>query len=378
VALAAFLLVCHSSALPAREGPIQVILTNGSQGPLAQVPVYVTVTGVDGAGRFLHLDSSGQFLPCLASDNAVPRDGTTWCAYSQPLVSPALPMDPGPGVAGGRLYLSIGAPLLLRVEPATGALVQPDPANPTDPNAAILFDWVEFTLDATGFHGNTTCVDQFALPITLEALDGAGGSTGQVGLLERRTDLLRSYLAEVPPAFGALADPRGLRILAPGHAPPGPLRAWLAPYLQEQWERYRTEPLVLTPDEGTFTGWVQPGGQLTFTRPGDPETYSIQAMPTTLETFRCDGVLAQGSPLDKVLGAQVGALLNRHLLERPLDWRSAGFFYQAGPCNAYAAFWHRHGLDHLAYGFPYDDVAGQATLVHLANPAQLRIGFRVD
>ena len=89
-------------------------------------------------------------------------------------------------------------------------------------------------------------------------------------------------------------------------------------------------------------------------------------------------MLARGSTLEKVLGAQLGALLNRHLLQRPLDWTNPALYYQTSPCNAYAAFWHQHGLGRLAFGFPYDDVAGQATLIHLANPAELRIGFRLD
>ena len=149
---------------------------------------------------------------------------------------------------------------------------------------------------------------------------GRGGTTGQVGLAERRSDLLREYLAAVPAPFRELEDPGGLRITAPGHAAAGPLLSWLDPYIQAMWDLYRTEPLVLTPAEGTFAGTVQPGGQFVFTRAGDPGTYVIQGRPTTPEAFRCDGVLARGSTLEKVLGAQLGALLNRHLLQRPLDW----------------------------------------------------------
>jgi len=361
-------------ALVAQAGAIQFSLTNATQGPLARQQVFVTVTGLGPDGQFEHLDPDGQFQPCLPSDNTVPRGGSTWCPYSFPLGRvPSFTLAAGQAVAGGRLYLSFGSPLYLRVDPDSGGLVQPEPANPSDPNAAILFDWVEFTLDATGLYANTTCVDQFAVPITLEALDGSGASTGTVGLQERRSELVRDYLAEVPAPFRALAGE--LRITAPGHAGPGPLRAWLDDYIAEMWERYRTEPLVLA---GPFIGGVQPGGALAFTRPGDPAQYLIQAMPTTLEAFRCDGVLAQGSPLEKALGAQVAALLNRHLLQSPLDWGDPALYYQGSPCNAYAAFWHRHGLGRKAYGFPYDDVNDQAALIHCANPGEVRLGFRID
>ena len=34
-------------------------------------------------------------------------------------------------------------------------------------------------------------------------------------------------------------------------------------------------------------------------------------------------------------------------------------FYQSGPANYYAQFWHQQGINQLAYGFDYDDVYGQ-------------------
>ena len=35
-------------------------------------------------------------------------------------------------------------------------------------------------------------------------------------------------------------------------------------------------------------------------------------------------------------------------------------FYQAAPANYYAQFWHANAIDAVAYGFPYDDDAGQS------------------
>jgi len=357
------------------QTPLRLAFSNRTRGPLAERPVYVTVTAQDDAGRFLRMDGAGAFHPCLPADNTVPLAGRLWCAYSFPLPG-AVDLDPGPDLRGGRIYLSIGAPLWLRVDAATGGLVQPDPDNGEDPNRHTLFDWAEFALDRSGLHANTTCVDQFGLPLTLRVRGRDGTVAGPVGLAGSRSDLMRDFKATVPPAFRRLVQ--DLRICAPGHAPEGPLRRHLDGYIREMWERYRREPLVLTPDQGTFTGHVEPGGVLVFTRPGDPERHLIRAMPTTLEAFRCDGPLAQGTALEKVLGAQLAAMLNRHILETPSRWRDASSYYAAGPANAYARFWHQRGLGGKAYGFPYDDVNDQATLIHAADPEELDIGFRID
>jgi len=265
-----------------------------------------------------------------------------------------------------------------RVDPATGGLVQPDLSNPSDPNAGTTFDWMEFALDDSGFHGNTTCVDQFGLPITLQAVDRGGTPTQKVGLPQRRSDLLRAFRSAVPTAFQGLVSEGGLRITSPGHASSGPLATYLDDYIRAMWRRYRTEPLVLTPEEGTFTGRVDTIGRLVFRREGDPCPYVIKAMPTTLEAFRCDGPLSSGNSLERVLGAQIGAMLNRHLLDQPSLWRNALVNYESSPSNSYAEFWHRQGLGRKAYGFAYDDVNDEATLIYSADPEEIRIGFRID
>ena len=373
----AALAMVFSSILPTRAASTRFTLTNNSQGREASTAIYVTVTGCDRLGRYLHMDSQGRFHPCLTSDNTVERGGTTWAPYSFPM-GRGFNLDRSQELLGGRLYLSVGAPLWLRVDPATGGLVQPDLANPTDPNLATTFDWMEFALDASGFHGNTTCVDQFGLPITLQAVDRGGVPTQRVGLPQRRSDLMREFQAAMPIAFQGLVGEGGLRITSPGHAPSGPLATHLDEYISAMWRKYRTEPLVLTPDEGIFTGRVDAAGRLVFKREGDPCPYVIKAMPTTMEAWRCDGPLSSGNALERVLGAQIGAMLNRHLMEQPSQWRDALINYGTSPSNSYSEFWHQKGLGRKAYGFAYDDVNDEATLIYAADPEEIRIGFRID
>jgi hypothetical protein len=296
---------------------------------------------------------------------------------------PYLDLDRDLPLASGRIYLSVGSPVWLRVDEATGGLVQPDPANPGDPNRDLHYDWIELTLDGSGFHGNTTCVDQFGLPLTLAVTDRGDPEhpLGPVGLTEARTALFQAWRATMPPTFQDLANPAGSRILAPAHGAFGPAgagRDYLRGYIERMWARYRARPLVLKVDAGTFTGRVDAGDRFVFTRAGDAAEYVIAAKPTTQEAFLGDGVLAQGNGTERMLGAQLAALLNRHLLERPGAWRDASAYYQGEPCNHYAQFWHQHGLGHRAYGFAYDDVNDQSSSLATANPLEIRIAFRED
>jgi hypothetical protein len=43
-------------------------------------------------------------------------------------------------------------------------------------------------------------------------------------------------------------------------------------------------------------------------------------------------------------------------------------FYQAAPADYYAEFWHQNAINGLAYGFPYDDDAGQSSDISVASP----------
>jgi len=359
-------------------GRIALTFTSATQGPARDTPAFVTLIGRDAAGRFCHLDRDGRFLPCAPEDASIDRAGRPGYRYGLSLAQTrGLTLDRDLRVDGGRIYLSVGEPVWLGRDGTTGGLVEPDPANPDDPNADLRYDWVEFALDGAGFHGNTTCVDQFGLPVWLAVVDGEAGQVrGPVGLAGTRTALFRAWAAEVPEPFRQL-DAGGRRILAPSHEPALAGGAYFDPLIQAFWARYRAEPLILTPAEGTFTGQVEADGRLVFTRAGAPGTWSLARAPTTAEVFRCDGVLARGSGLEKVLGAQLAAILNRHV-EDPLRWRSAQGYYLASPCNHYARFWHAHSVDGRAYGFPYDDVSEQSSSLNAADPREIRVAFRWD
>ena len=379
------LLAALPSLLGAGPAPDRIRFTfrNATLGPSRNTPAFVTFIGRDSLGRFCHLDREGRFLPCGPGDNRVVRNGRTWCVYGLPLRDVlSLDLDRSQKVDGGRIYLSVGEPTYLRVDETSGGLVEPDPANDQDPNGPLPYDWIEFALDGTGFHGNTTCVDQFGLPVTLEVTDRGhpGQSLGPVGIAGSRADLFRAWQAEVPEPFRVLADPAGTRILAPPHAPgfrDGPLNDYFASRVAALWRRSRSVPLILTPDQGRFTGWVGGDDRLVFTREGSHGRFVIDGPPSSAEVFRCDGVLARGNATEQVLGAQLAALLNRNVAD-PLRWREPGVYYQGSPCNLYARFWHEHSLAGKAYGFAYDDVSDQSPSLATAEPEEISVTLRWD
>jgi len=372
-----------SAPAPGPEG-IRFSFSSATRGLAASETPYVVFTARDASGGFCRLDPSGAFIPCSTADNVIPRNGLNWCDYAVPMNRLGhLDLPSGFRLDSARIYFSVGSPLYLRVDEKTNGLVQPDPANPADPNAGIRYDWVELALDGTGFHGNTTSVDQYGLSVALSVVDRSDPDhpLGPVGITESRSALFEAWRAEVPPAFAGLADTANLRILAPAHATfqdTGSHGGYLREYIDQMWARYRTEPLVLTPDEGTFTGRVDGQDRIVFTREGDPATYVIAGKPTTQEAFLGNGVLAQGNGLERVLGAQIAALLNRHLLEKPGAWRDVSAYYRQAPYNYYASFWHRHSLGGKAYGFAYDDVNGQSSSLAARDPQEVRISLRWD
>ena len=66
--------------------------------------------------------------------------------------------------------------------------------------------------------------------------------------------------------------------------------------------------------------------------------------------------------------------LNRHVAGQPESVQNDPTqYYKSAPANYYAKFWHDNSVDNLAYGFPYDDDAGQSTYISHSNPQYLQV-----
>jgi len=195
------------------------------------------------------------------------------------------------------------------------------------------YDFIEFTVGTTFINVDATRVDRFGLKLAM-LLHGHDGSEQQVGenyatFQESRTATFNRFQSSVPTEFKELAT-----------------------------------------DQAPF-GIPSPGGDKAFQTGGAYANYfqsyaaaNGDTSDSTAQIFGCGGTLA-AKP-------QLCAGLNRHVAQLPSAQQSIPTnFYQAGPANYYAQFWHQNAINALQYGFPYDDYAGQSSDISVTNPQYL-------
>jgi Beta-1,3-glucanase len=234
-----------------------------------------------------------------------------------------------PIVGNGRVYFRVGAA----------------PKNLDDRTA--FWDFIEYNFAKGTWYGNTTQVDAFCIPMTIELGDK------RFGITEPRSRLFQAFKSQCPPEFKECV--KGDKwILSPcraGFGDKGPHAHYFDKYVDEIWAQYATEKP--TPS-GKFVGKVD-GQALTFTQAevnGKPVKFTCTRKPTTQEILLGTGVLGQNPAFC--------AAFNRHVAADPADWRDASKFYAQEPSNWYSKFLHEHSIDKKAYGFCYDDYADQA------------------
>jgi hypothetical protein len=307
---------------------------------------------------------------------------------------------PGDGeYHGARLWVSIGKPMTMWVNGDANGYVQPDLHNAADPNSKIPFDFVEFTYKyANGraeipFGVNLTQVDGFAVPLAL-TLHGVSNSKAERGIslnskgkigssgVASRAELIDIYLNTVSEPFRTLTRKDGDKVIslrAPyfGHNfKAGKDAGYFAPYVDKVWASY-TNPTTVS-DQPDFNAGnkyqiTSSGEKLSVTRiPVDgssPKTFLI-AKPSTEEIFKCNGPLFDVTPTaveERAFGAMMCGSLNRSVAEAEKAelWLKPDTYYQGTPKNEWSDFWHKVSIDKLAYGFGYDDTAGQSSVTIL-------------
>jgi Beta-1,3-glucanase len=240
-----------------------------------------------------------------------------------------------PANASGRMYFYLCAP--------------GEPTHCTEPRKSKYFDFLEHTIGAAQYNGNTTRVDAFGLKLAmrLRCADGFEATVGEdyATFAQSREQTFADFLASVPPAFQPLAQP-----------PNGPYR-------------------IVEPGAGGFnTGGASAGyydsfvdalwsaNGITIAKPG-PNGDGLGALPD-LEAaiFRHTGAVAGSFHAD-------GSIADPHLFD------DAATFYTAAPADYYARFWHQRGHRGKAYGFPYDDAGGYSTYVSHEDPQYMLVAI---
>ncbi|MEP7764421.1 beta-1,3-glucanase family protein [Sanguibacter sp. 25GB23B1] len=363
--------VAPAPAVAAGPSLLPFTVTNDSGRPEA---VYLYTVGVDlASGRLGYVTQDGTF--------------TAWPAGSNP-ATPAPDASIRMGGSGstavvnvpkgfsGRMYMAFGQKLDFRLTP--DGLVQPAPWSPGDPNRDILFDWSEFTYADGGLYLNSSQVDMFAVPHKVSVTDASGAtrSTGQVINNGRNNviDGIRNQPGWADTIY-TRADGTVLRVLAPGKAAETGMfdKNYLDPYINEAWNAYATKTLTVVPfahqpDTRYFGRTV--GSTMTFTDGAGRQVASFQK-PSTSDVWGCDGALS--APNDLVVGPiarTLCAAMHRTTLGR-LDTQPSGGaadFYQGEITNHYSRLVHQNMVDGKAYGFAFDDVQAQESLVSSGDP----------
>ncbi|HBF39596.1 MAG TPA: hypothetical protein DDW50_20055, partial [Firmicutes bacterium] len=316
-------------ASPSGSGVMTCRIMNGTNGAYTDSQIYWAVLGINpSTGLWCYLDLNGTLSPISTALNDasghLTKNGINYANIYHTINEQQ--WFSLPKITSGRMYLSVGSPCYIKTYD-TG-FAGPDINNSTDPNLNVYFDFIEFTINDSGYHGNTTRVDGFGFPIQHRLVNKAGDYDKTVGEYESetRSGLFTEYQNEVPDEFKSLGTVQTpYRIIAPIH---GSFAAGGA-------------------NANYFTGY---------------SGYSTQ------------DILAGTNGLQQ--NAAACAAINRHVYTLS-DWNDVSNYYLAAPANYYAKFWHTHSIDRLAYGFCYDDVNGQAAYLEVGAPKGLiiRIGW---
>ncbi|WFE66155.1 beta-1,3-glucanase family protein [Micromonospora sp. WMMD714] len=346
------------------SGGLPLTVVN-STGRFADSAIRMYVVGTDPTtGAMGYVRESGQFTPADpahngpdgAADIGVPLAGSGTTRFVLPMMS-------------GRIYFAIDGRLRFTVVTdgnGRPALQYPVGWVADDPSFGVLHDCCEFTYDATGMYCNTTTVDMFSIPLSIRLLGDVEQATGK--LVDGGRDAIFAELARQP-GFERLVV-GGLRVLAPGKGietgrfDPG----YYDGYIAETWDRYSRTDLRVRGPEGSYRGRVV-DGRLAF------DGLRAFDRPSTLNVFHCDGALA--APNDRFSGpvaAILGAGFNRSVLDQPdQPTTNRDAYYQHPVTNHYSRVLHRHSADGRAYGFPFDDVADDASYIQDVAPSEMII-----
>jgi Beta-1,3-glucanase len=224
-----------------------------------------------------------------------------------------------------------------------------DAACASDPTKSQYYDFIEHTIGANQYNGNTTRVDAFGIKIAmrLHCSDGFDVAVGEdyETFAEDRAVTFQKFLDAVPAEFKPLAQAPNApyRIVQPGAA-----------------GFDANEPNANYYDSFVDQLWAANG--ITIAKPGANGSGLASYPDLSAAIYRHVGAVAGSFDA-------TGKLLDKNL------WADASTFYTAAPADYYAQFWHAHALGGKAYGFPYDDVGGYSSYISHTNPQYMLVAI---
>ena len=347
--------------VPLRDDRIAIELNNKTNGKYSDSEIYWCILGNNANNQLCYMDKDGNMIPASESLNTVEVNGTKYANIYHTLAESDHVY--APTIRSGRMYLSYGKPVYVKFNGSTG-YAGPDLNNPGDVNANTLFEFAEFTIEGKHYWGNTTRVDYFCFPMVTRLIGGSlyGGYDNVVGDVGTRDEIFTAFKNEVPNEYKSLV--RDDRIIAPCKSTfnVGKINGnYFDNYINEFWNKYANEDLRFSSESGRFVGRVV-GNQMRFTREGDSTVYYVDK-PNTQEVLEGKGAFDRGNGVEKAIEAQLCAAFNRGVATEPDKWYTPSQYYKNSVANFYAGFFHEHSVLGKAYGFCYDDVNDQSTLL---------------
>ena len=347
--------------VPLRDDRIAIELNNKTNGKYSDSEIYWCIVGNNANNQLCYMDKDGNMIPASESLNTVEVNGTKYANIYHTLAESDHVY--APTIRSGRMYLSYGKPVYVKFVGSTG-YAGPDLNNPGDVNANTLFEFAEFTIEGKHYWGNTTRVDYFCFPMVTRLIGGSlyGGYDNVVGDVGTRDEIFNAFKNEVPNEYKSLV--RDDRIIAPCKSTfnVGKINGnYFDNYINEFWNKYANEDLRFSSESGRFVGRVV-GSQMRFTREGDSTVYYVDK-PNTQEVLEGKGAFDRGNGVEKAIEAQLCAAFNRGVATEPENWYTPSKYYKNSVSNFYAGFFHEHSVLGKAYGFCYDDVNDQSTLL---------------
>jgi hypothetical protein len=243
-----------------------------------------------------------------------------------------------PANGSGRMYFYLCSQAVTNCNPAA------------DPTKSAYWDFIEFTIGATSFNGNTTRVDAFSVKNAID-LHNADNSDQIVGedyetFCEDRAITFQKFLDETPMEFHGCSQPTSTShsaIHEPGAC------------------GFNTGGMYAT-YYNSFVDQLWTANGLTVAKPG-PNGSGLGAFPSL------------SGAIMRHVGAVAGSFTPAGKLMNNALFTDQTTFYTAAPADYYAAFWHRHAINNKAYGFPYDDSGGWSSYISHQNPKYLLVAL---
>lgn len=338
---------------------MNIQLQNKSDSP--QVYAYITGQALDSGNRVCLIQADGKTPYYPVSPPSIGSPILADCAIK--IGAHATTTVTIPHLAGGRIWFSIGSPLVFLLNPGP-AIVEPSVSNPADPSINISWGFCEFTFSNGQIYANISYVDFVCLSIAMSLTPTNGAVQVVRGLKNTGFSDICAGLKAQGGDWAKLiymANGKPLRVLSPNNAlvmNGGNLfRGYYDAYVNQVFAHHTNTPLTVD----TQAQWGRVSAQVSNNTLNFPGIGSF-AKPATADIFSCStGPFASNAGALGPLTARISAGFNRstllqnvvHPAEEPIS-----SYYSHAITNHYSRLVHAANLDGRGYAFPYDDVPG--------------------